>query len=184
MVSNEENELLPTMTIMGWRICMDYQKLDKVMKNDCFPPLIDQILDRLADIVEDFLEIFMDDFFVLGDDFDKCLGNLAKERLVIAPIVVPPNLKGPFELMCNESDYIVGAVLGQRREVEDRKGSEIHVDDHLYMLDNIIDCHDKDEEILSPGQQNPTHTDDPEKIDEEFVFDSAADTEEILLSPI
>ncbi|XP_039025194.1 uncharacterized protein LOC120158414 [Hibiscus syriacus] len=30
------------------------------------------------DIVEDFLDIFMDYFSVSGDNFDKCLGNLAK----------------------------------------------------------------------------------------------------------
>ncbi|KAE8694437.1 hypothetical protein F3Y22_tig00110783pilonHSYRG00231 [Hibiscus syriacus] len=31
-----------------------------------------------SNMVEDFLEIFMDDFSVSGDDFKKCLGNLAK----------------------------------------------------------------------------------------------------------
>ena len=31
-----------------------------------------------SDMVEDFLKVFMDDFSVLGDDFDTCLGNLAK----------------------------------------------------------------------------------------------------------
>ncbi|XP_039000030.1 uncharacterized protein LOC120125741, partial [Hibiscus syriacus] len=31
-----------------------------------------------SDMVEDFLEIFMDDFSVCGDDFERCIGNLAK----------------------------------------------------------------------------------------------------------
>ena len=30
------------------------------------------------DMVEDFLEVFMDGFSVFGDDFEHCLGNLAK----------------------------------------------------------------------------------------------------------
>ncbi|KAK8572841.1 hypothetical protein V6N12_028881 [Hibiscus sabdariffa] len=41
--------------------------------------------------------------------------NLLKEKLVIAPIVVSPDWTLPFELMCNASDYVVGAVLGQRK---------------------------------------------------------------------
>ncbi|KAL4311530.1 hypothetical protein GQ457_01G019260 [Hibiscus cannabinus] len=31
-----------------------------------------------SDMVEEFLEVFMDDFSVLGETFDSCLGNLAK----------------------------------------------------------------------------------------------------------
>ncbi|KAK8601097.1 hypothetical protein V6N12_050939 [Hibiscus sabdariffa] len=31
-----------------------------------------------SDMVEEFLEVFMDDFSMLGETFDSCLGNLAK----------------------------------------------------------------------------------------------------------
>ncbi|KAK8619703.1 hypothetical protein V6N13_135985 [Hibiscus sabdariffa] len=49
VVTNEENELLPTRTVMGWRFCMDYRKLNKATKKDHFPlPFIDQMLDLLA----------------------------------------------------------------------------------------------------------------------------------------
>ncbi|KAL4384669.1 hypothetical protein GQ457_15G020070 [Hibiscus cannabinus] len=41
--------------------------------------------------------------------------NLLKHKLVTAPIVEPPDWKLPFELMCDASDYAVGAVLGQRK---------------------------------------------------------------------
>ncbi|KAK8704741.1 hypothetical protein V6N13_048355 [Hibiscus sabdariffa] len=283
VVTNEANELLPTRTVTGWRICMDYRKLNKATKKDHFPlPFIDQMLDRLAgkayycfldgysgynqiaiapedqekttftcpydtyafrrmpfglcntpatfqrcmlaifsDMVEDYLEVFMDDFSMSGDNFDSCLGNLAKvlkrceesdlvlnwekchfmvtkgtvlghkisskgiefdkakvevieklpppatvkgirsflghagfyrrfikdfskiskplcsllqqnqpfvfdedcqsafkelkKRLVSTPIVIPPDWTSPFELMCDASDYAVGAALGQRR---------------------------------------------------------------------
>nr|GEW77459.1 reverse transcriptase domain-containing protein [Tanacetum cinerariifolium] len=39
-----------------------------------------------------------------------------KERLTEAPIFITPNWDQPFELMCDASDYVVGAVLGQRVE--------------------------------------------------------------------
>ncbi|KAL4291233.1 hypothetical protein GQ457_14G014700 [Hibiscus cannabinus] len=41
--------------------------------------------------------------------------NLLKQKLVTALIVEPPDWKLPFELMCDASDYAVGAVLGQRK---------------------------------------------------------------------
>ncbi|XP_062100770.1 uncharacterized protein LOC133806691 [Humulus lupulus] len=47
---------------------------------------------------------------------EKCLVafNLLKESLTTASIIQPPNWELPFELMCDASDYAVGAVLGQR----------------------------------------------------------------------
>nr|GEX57448.1 reverse transcriptase domain-containing protein [Tanacetum cinerariifolium] len=39
-----------------------------------------------------------------------------KEKLIEAPILIAPNWNQPFELMCNASDYAIGAVLGQRVE--------------------------------------------------------------------
>ncbi|CAA7032058.1 unnamed protein product [Microthlaspi erraticum] len=39
-----------------------------------------------------------------------------KEALVSAPVVQPPNWELPFEIMCDASDYAVGAVLGQRKD--------------------------------------------------------------------
>ncbi|KAL4378104.1 hypothetical protein GQ457_02G030500 [Hibiscus cannabinus] len=49
VVSNEKNELIPTRTVTGWRVCMDYRKLNKATRKDHFPlPFINQMLDRLA----------------------------------------------------------------------------------------------------------------------------------------
>ncbi|CAN6712720.1 unnamed protein product [Malus baccata var. baccata] len=284
MVKNAEDELVPTRIQTGWRVCIDYRKLNNTTRKDHFPlPFIDQMLERLAghsfycfldgysgynqiviapddqekttftcpfgtfayrrmpfglcnapatfqrcmvsifsDFIEKIIEVFMDDFSVFGDSFDGCLENLTlilkrcvetnlvlnwekchfmvkqgivlghivsergievdkskidlvrylpsptsvrevrsflghagfyrrfikdfskistplcrllqkdvnfdfneecekafkhlKEMLTSAPIIRPPDWSIPFELMCDASDYALGAVLGQRKD--------------------------------------------------------------------
>ncbi|CAL2246506.1 unnamed protein product [Prunus armeniaca] len=49
VVKNEKNELVPTRTITGWRVRIDYRKLNTSTRKDHFPlPFIDQMLDRLS----------------------------------------------------------------------------------------------------------------------------------------
>ena len=284
IVANADNELVPTRVTTGWRMCIDYRKLNTVTRKDHFPlPFIDQMLERLAghsyycfldgysgynqieialedqekttftcpfgtfaykrmpfglcnapatfqrcmlsifsDMVGHFLEVFMDDFSVFGCSFDECLNHLQlvltrceeknlvlnwekchfmvqkgivlghiissngievdkakidlianlpapisvrnirsflghagfyrrfikdfshisrplcnllqkdtpfewtndcqeaftklKGMLTSAPIMQPPDWTIPFEIMCDASDYAVGAVLGQRKD--------------------------------------------------------------------
>ena len=52
------------------------------------------------------------------DAFDKL-----KTMLVSSPIMKSPNWELPFEIMCDASDYALGAVLGQR---EDKKAFVIY----------------------------------------------------------
>ncbi|XP_042008934.1 uncharacterized protein LOC121757457 [Salvia splendens] len=49
----------------------------------------------------------------LGLEMDKAKID---KKLVEAPIIITPDWSKPFELMCDASDYAVGAVLGQRRD--------------------------------------------------------------------
>ncbi|CAN6695182.1 unnamed protein product [Malus baccata var. baccata] len=267
VVDNAENELVPQHIQTGWRVCIDYRKLNTTTRKDHFPlPFIDQMLERLvgyafycfldgysgynqiviapedqekttftcpfgtfayrrmpfglcnapatfqrcmmsifSDYVEKIIDVFMDDFSVFGDSFDSCLHNLSlilkrcvetnlvlnwekchfmvdkskidlvrhlpsptsvrevrsflghagfyrgfikdfskiaqplcrllqkevafeftkectesfnqlKELLTTAPIIVPPDWSLAFELMCDASDYALGAVLGQRKD--------------------------------------------------------------------
>ncbi|XP_071700041.1 uncharacterized protein [Rutidosis leptorrhynchoides] len=284
VITNEKNELIPTRTVTGWCVCIDYRKLNDATRKDHFPlPFIDQMLERLAgnsyycfldgfsgyfqipiapedqekttftcpygtfaykrmpfglcnapatfqrcmmaifhDMIEECMEVFMDDFSVFGDTFKSCLVNLErmlirceksnlvlnwekchfmvkegivlghkiskegievdsakvdviaklphptnvrgvrsflghagfyrrfikdfskiatpmnkllekdapfifsdeciksfnilKEKLTNAPIMITPNWNLPFELMCDASDFAMGAVLGQRIE--------------------------------------------------------------------
>jgi len=48
-VKNDNNELIPIRTITGWRVCVDYRKLNITTRNDHYPlPFIDQMLERLT----------------------------------------------------------------------------------------------------------------------------------------
>ncbi|GJZ13655.1 reverse transcriptase domain-containing protein [Tanacetum coccineum] len=140
VVANEENELILTRLVTGWRVCIDYRKLNEATRKDHFPlPFMDQMIERLAgnefycfldgfsgyfqipidpqdqekttftcpygtfayrrmpfglcnapgtfqrcmmaifhDMIEKTMEVFMDDFSVFGDSFDSCLSNLEK----------------------------------------------------------------------------------------------------------
>ena len=49
VIINNKNEPIPTRTIIGWRVCIDYRKLNKATCKDHFPlPFIDQMLKRLS----------------------------------------------------------------------------------------------------------------------------------------
>ncbi|GJW71647.1 reverse transcriptase domain-containing protein [Tanacetum coccineum] len=140
VVENEQNELIPTRLVTGWRVCIDYRKLNEATRKDHFPlPFMDQMLERLAgneyycfldgfsgyfqipidpndqekttftcpygtfayrrmpfglcnapgtfqrcmmaifhDMIEKTMEVFMDDFSVFGSSFSTCLTHLEK----------------------------------------------------------------------------------------------------------
>ena len=49
VIKTENNTLLLSKTVTGWRICIDYQKFNKAIWKDHFPlSFLDQMLDRLA----------------------------------------------------------------------------------------------------------------------------------------
>nr|GEU57116.1 reverse transcriptase domain-containing protein [Tanacetum cinerariifolium] len=61
IVENEDNELLPTRLVMGWRVCIDYRKLNDATQKDHFTlPFMDQMLEGLA---RNEFCCFLDGFF-------------------------------------------------------------------------------------------------------------------------
>ncbi|KAK1628300.1 hypothetical protein QYE76_002615 [Lolium multiflorum] len=76
--------------------------------------------------------------FVFDDDCKEAFETL-KKALTTAPVVEPPDWNLPFEIMCDASDFAVGAVLGQR---VDKKLNVIHYAIHTdhaairYLMEN------------------------------------------------
>ncbi|CAN6573144.1 unnamed protein product [Malus baccata var. baccata] len=206
VVANAENELVPQRIQTGWRVCIDYRKLNTTTRKDHFPlPFIDQMLESvfgdsfdsclhnlsvilkrcvetnlvlnwekchfmvkqgivLGHIISEkgievdkskidlvrhlpsptsvrevrsflghagFYRRFIKDFSKIGQPLCRLLQkevafeftkecttsfNQLKELLTTTPIIVPPDWSLPFELMCDASDYALGAVLGQRKD--------------------------------------------------------------------
>nr|GEY29442.1 DNA-directed DNA polymerase [Tanacetum cinerariifolium] len=71
VVTNKNDELVPTRTVTGWRanafrLCNAPATFQRCM------------LAIFHDMIEESVNVFMDDFSVFGDSFDKCLNNLDK----------------------------------------------------------------------------------------------------------
>ncbi|GKA97232.1 reverse transcriptase domain-containing protein [Tanacetum coccineum] len=73
VVENDENELILTRLVTGWRVCIDYRKLNDATRKDHFPlPFMDQMLERLAgNEYYCFLDGFSGYFQILIDPKDQ-----------------------------------------------------------------------------------------------------------------
>nr|GFB77477.1 retrovirus-related Pol polyprotein from transposon opus [Tanacetum cinerariifolium] len=80
VIKNDEKELVPTRLVTGWRVCIDYRKLNEATRKDHFLlPFIDQMRCMMAifqDMIEKTMEVFMDDFSIFENSFSTCLTNL------------------------------------------------------------------------------------------------------------
>ncbi|GKC19445.1 reverse transcriptase domain-containing protein [Tanacetum coccineum] len=106
VVENEDNELIPTRLVTGWRVCIDYRKLNDATRKDHFPlPFMDQMLERLAgNEYYCFLDGFSGYFQIPIDPKDQ------DKTTFTCPYRTFAYRRMPFSL-CNAS----GEVLGQRK---------------------------------------------------------------------
>nr|GEW40991.1 reverse transcriptase domain-containing protein [Tanacetum cinerariifolium] len=99
VVENEENELILTRLVMGWRVCIDYHQekttftrlyrtfaYRRMPFGLCNAPGTFQrcMMAIFHDMIEKTIEVFMDDFSVFGNSFQSCLSHL--EKMLKRPI--------------------------------------------------------------------------------------------------
>ncbi|GJR87255.1 reverse transcriptase domain-containing protein [Tanacetum coccineum] len=141
VVENEQNELIPTRLVTGWRMlkrCEDtnlalnweinWEKSHFMVKEGIV--LGHKISSRFLGhagfyrrFIQNFSKIARPMTHLLEKEtpfyFSKeCIEafNTLKKNLTEAPILIAPDWNEPFELMCDASDFALGAVLGQRHE--------------------------------------------------------------------
>nr|GEW59095.1 reverse transcriptase domain-containing protein [Tanacetum cinerariifolium] len=104
---------------------VDKAKVDVISK--LLPLLILKVLEAFSDtpfyqrFIKDFLKIARpltkllekDTPFEFDDECQKAF-ELLKEKITCAPVIISLNWNFLFELMCDASDFAVGAVLGQK----------------------------------------------------------------------
>ncbi|GJZ83017.1 reverse transcriptase domain-containing protein [Tanacetum coccineum] len=92
-----------------------------------------------------------DTSFEFNDECHKAFNSL-KEKLTCTPVIMSLNWNLPFELMCDASDFAVGAFLEFDIEIKDKKGTENVAADHLSRIENDETSDDSDVDDNFPGE--------------------------------
>ncbi|GJW53775.1 reverse transcriptase domain-containing protein [Tanacetum coccineum] len=140
--------------VLNWEKCHFMVKEGIVLGRKVLEVFLDMLV-----FTEDFLKIARpltkllekDTPFEFDDECQKEF-DLLKEKLTCALVIVTPNWNLPFELMCDASDFAVGAVLEFDIEIKDRKGTENVAADHLSRIENDESSDDSDVDDNFPGE--------------------------------
>nr|GEW20145.1 putative ribonuclease H-like domain-containing protein [Tanacetum cinerariifolium] len=178
VVENEDNELIPTRLVTGWRVCIDYRKLNEATRKDYFPlPFMDQMRKPHSPAPMELLLIAacLLGYATLLAHFKECVNafRTLKTKLCEAPILIAPKWDMPFGLMCDASDFAIGAVLGQR---QDKHFRLIHYDSKT-MTEAESKYTTTEKEMLAvvkPGRRSfvPTREPTPNVLDPKEIKES------------
>nr|GEU38074.1 reverse transcriptase domain-containing protein [Tanacetum cinerariifolium] len=134
VVTNDENELVSTRLMTGWRVCIDYQKLKEATRKDHFPlPFMDQMLERLAgneyycflDGFSGYFQIPIDPKDQENTTFTCPYGTFAYKRM-------------PFGL-CNAPDTFQRCIMAIFHDMIEQT-MEVFMDDFLVFGDSFSTC--------------------------------------------
>nr|GEZ52075.1 reverse transcriptase domain-containing protein [Tanacetum cinerariifolium] len=157
VIKNDKNELVPTRLVTGWRVCIDYRKLNEATRKDHFPlPFMDQMLERLAgNEYYCFLDGFSGYFQIPIDPKDQEKTTFTCPYGTFAYKCMPfglCNAPGTFQrcMMAIFHDMIEQTMEEFDFKVIDTKGAENNAADHLSRLENPY------ENIFDPKEINET----------------------------
>nr|GEV47679.1 hypothetical protein [Tanacetum cinerariifolium] len=134
VVENEENELIPTRLVMGWRVCIDYRTLNEATRKDHFPlPFMDQMLERLAaNQFYGFLNGFSSYFQILIYPKDQ------EKTTFTCPYGTFSYRRMPFGL-CNASGTFQRCMMAIFHDMIE-KTMEVFMDDFLVFKNSFQSC--------------------------------------------
>jgi len=134
VITNEKNELIPTRTVTGWRMCIDYRRLNDATRKDHFPlPFIDQMLERLAGhAYYCFLDGYSGYNQIVVDPKDQ------EKTSFTCPVGVFAYRRMPFGL-CNAPATFQRCMLSIFSDMVE-KFLEVFMDDFSVFGDNFTTC--------------------------------------------
>nr|GEU54802.1 putative reverse transcriptase domain-containing protein [Tanacetum cinerariifolium] len=171
IVKNEENELIPTRLVTGWRVCIDYQKLNKATRKDHFPlPFMDQMFERLVgNEYYCFLDGFCGYFHTPIDPRDQ------EKTKFTCPNGTFAYRRMPFGL-CNASGTFQRCMLAIFHDMVE-KTMEVFMDDFLVFGNSFETCLSRLDKMLQRCEDTKlclnwekSHFMVKEGIDTPFIF--------------
>ncbi|GKB61748.1 reverse transcriptase domain-containing protein [Tanacetum coccineum] len=142
VVENDENELIPTRLVTGWRMCIDYRKLNEATRKDHFPvPFMDQMLERLAgNEYYCFLDGFSGYFQIPIDPHDQ------EKTTFTCPYGMFAYRRMPFGL-CNAPGTFQRCMMAIFHDMIE-KTMEVFMDDFLVFGNSFENCLSRVDKML------------------------------------
>nr|GEV55570.1 DNA-directed DNA polymerase [Tanacetum cinerariifolium] len=134
VVSSENNELIPIRLVTGWRVCIDYRKLNDATRKDHFSlPFMDQMLERLAgNELYCFLDGFSGYFQIPIDPQDQ------EKTTFTCPYRTFAYRRMPFGL-CNALSTFQRCIMAIFHDMIE-KTMEVFTDDFSVFEDSFSSC--------------------------------------------